>query len=37
MGPTALAPLKSAITYDVSFSGVVAGVPVTRNWSFTTR
>jgi len=32
-----LAPLKSATVYDVSFSGVVAGVPVTRNWSFTTR
>ncbi|GJJ05354.1 hypothetical protein RugamoR64_58920 [Duganella rhizosphaerae] len=32
-----LAPLKSATVYDVSFSGVVAGVAVTRNWSFTTR
>ncbi|MES2164256.1 MAG: CAP domain-containing protein [Pseudomonadota bacterium] len=32
-----LAPLKNATVYDVSFSGVVAGVPVTRNWSFTTR
>jgi len=32
-----LAPLKGATVYDVSFSGVVAGVPVTRNWSFTTR
>ncbi|RFP08032.1 MULTISPECIES: CAP domain-containing protein [unclassified Duganella] len=32
-----LAPLKSATVYDVSFSGLVAGVAVTRNWSFTTR
>lgn len=32
-----LAPLKSATVYDVSFSGLVAGMPVTRNWSFTTR
>ena len=32
-----LAPLKGATIYDVSFSGVVAGVPVTRNWSFTTQ
>ncbi|CAN7746465.1 MULTISPECIES: CAP domain-containing protein [Duganella] len=32
-----LAPLKSATVYDVSFSGVVAGVPVTRTWSFTTK
>lgn len=32
-----LAPLKGATVYDVSFSGLVAGVPVTRSWSFTTR
>jgi uncharacterized protein YkwD len=32
-----LAPLKSATTYDVSFSGNVSGTAVTRNWSFTTK
>jgi uncharacterized protein YkwD len=32
-----LAPLKAATTYDVSFSGTVAGVAVTRNWAFTTK
>lgn len=32
-----LAPLRSATTYDVSFSGTVGGVEVTRNWSFTTK
>ena len=32
-----LAPLKSATVYDVSFSGSIAGVAVTRNWSFTTK
>lgn len=32
-----LAPLNAATTYDVSFSGTVAGVAVTRNWSFTTK
>jgi len=32
-----LAPLRSATTYDVSFSGTVGGVAVTRNWSFTTK
>jgi uncharacterized protein YkwD len=32
-----LAPLRSATTYDVSFSGSVSGVAVTRNWSFTTK
>ncbi|WP_229262903.1 CAP domain-containing protein [Duganella radicis] len=32
-----LAPLKSATTYDVRFSGTVSGVAVTRNWSFTTK
>lgn len=32
-----LAPLSGATIYDVSFSGTVAGVAVTRNWSFTTK
>lgn len=32
-----LAPLRSATTYDVSFSGQIAGVPTTHNWSFTTK
>lgn len=32
-----LAPLAAATTYDVSFSGTVGGVSVTRNWSFTTK
>lgn len=32
-----LAPLQSATTYEVSFSGTVNGNPVSRNWSFTTR
>ncbi|MYM98076.1 CAP domain-containing protein [Duganella vulcania] len=32
-----LAPLKGGTVYDVSFSGLAAGVPVTRSWSFTTR
>ncbi|MYM70343.1 CAP domain-containing protein [Pseudoduganella sp. FT55W] len=32
-----LAPLQAATTYDVSFSGTVAGTAVTRNWSFTTK
>lgn len=32
-----LAPLAATTTYDVSFSGTVAGVAVTRNWSFTTK
>jgi hypothetical protein len=32
-----LAPLRSATTYDVSFTGLIAGVPTTRNWSFTTK
>jgi uncharacterized protein YkwD len=32
-----LAPLRAATTYDVSFSGTLDGVPVTRTWSFTTR
>ncbi|WP_338768127.1 CAP domain-containing protein [Massilia sp. METH4] len=32
-----LARLNSGTTYDVSFSGTVDSVPVTRNWSFTTQ
>ncbi|NVM80023.1 uncharacterized protein YkwD [Duganella sp. SG902] len=32
-----LAPLKGATVYDVSFSGTVGGVAVSRNWSFTTK
>lgn len=32
-----LAPLKGATTYDVSFSGMVDSIPVTKSWSFTTR
>ena len=32
-----LAQLASATTYDVSFSGAVDGVPISRNWSFTTK
>jgi len=32
-----LAPLRAGATYDVSFSGTLNGVPVTREWSFTTR
>lgn len=32
-----LAALNAATTYDVSFSGTVAGTAVTRNWSFTTK
>lgn len=32
-----LAPLAATTTYDVSFSGTVGGVSVTRNWSFTTK
>jgi uncharacterized protein YkwD len=32
-----LAQLGSATTYDVSFSGAVDGVPISRNWSFTTK
>lgn len=32
-----LDPLKGATTYDVTFSGIVDGIPVTRSWSFTTR
>jgi uncharacterized protein YkwD len=32
-----LAKLAPATTYDVSFTGAVDGVPVSRTWSFTTR
>ncbi|WP_229412255.1 MULTISPECIES: CAP domain-containing protein [unclassified Massilia] len=32
-----LAQLASATTYDVSFSGAIDGVPISRNWSFTTK
>ncbi|MES2113893.1 MAG: CAP domain-containing protein [Pseudomonadota bacterium] len=32
-----LSVLQPATTYDVAFSGAVDGVPLSRNWSFTTR
>ncbi len=32
-----LAVLSAATTYDVSFTGTVDGVAVTRNWSFNTK
>lgn len=32
-----LAPLAANTTYDVSFSGTVAGTAVTRDWSFSTK
>ncbi|MDQ2989709.1 MAG: CAP domain-containing protein, partial [Pseudomonadota bacterium] len=32
-----MAPLKSATTYDVTFSGTVDGMAVTKSWSFTTK
>ncbi|MFD2364892.1 CAP domain-containing protein [Pseudoduganella sp. GCM10020061] len=32
-----LAKLKGNTTYDASFSGTIRGVPVTKNWSFTTK
>jgi hypothetical protein len=32
-----LAKLTAGTTYDVSFSGTVDSVAVTRNWSFTTK
>ncbi|MGZ5201786.1 MAG: CAP domain-containing protein [Telluria sp.] len=32
-----LSRLANATTYDVSFSGTVDGIPVTRSWSFTTK
>ena len=32
-----LAPLKGGTTYDVVFSGTTDGMPISRNWSFTTR
>ena len=31
-----LAPLASRTVYDISFTGTVAGTPVSRTWSFTT-
>ena len=40
--PTAAAivpldPLQAATTYDVSFTGIVSGLPVSKTWSFTTK
>jgi uncharacterized protein YkwD len=32
-----LAVLQAGTSYDVTFSGAVDGVPVSRSWSFTTR
>ncbi|MYM76074.1 CAP domain-containing protein [Duganella sp. FT134W] len=32
-----LAPLKSATTYDVNFTGTVGGVAVNTSWSFSTQ
>jgi uncharacterized protein YkwD len=32
-----LSPLRSNTTYDVSFTGTVDAIPVSRNWSFTTK
>ncbi len=32
-----MAVLRAATVYDVSFTGALDGVPVSRNWSFTTR
>jgi uncharacterized protein YkwD len=32
-----LAPLAAATTYDVAFSGTIAGTAVSKTWSFTTR
>ena len=32
-----LAPLKSATTYDVNFTGTVGGTAVNYSWSFTTK
>jgi uncharacterized protein YkwD len=32
-----LAPLASATTYDVTFTGAVDGTPISRSWSFTTK
>ncbi|HYD97027.1 MAG TPA: CAP domain-containing protein [Noviherbaspirillum sp.] len=32
-----LEPLRPTTVYDVQFSGAVDGVPVSRNWSFTTQ
>ena len=30
-------PLRAATIFDVSFSGIVSGLPVTKTWSFTTK
>lgn len=32
-----LTPLTSNTTYDVSFTGTVDSIPVSKNWSFTTK
>jgi uncharacterized protein YkwD len=32
-----LDPLKAATTYDVSFTGIVDDLPVSKTWSFTTK
>jgi hypothetical protein len=32
-----LGQLASGTTYDVSFSGAIDGVPISRTWSFTTK
>ncbi len=32
-----MAVLRAATVYDVSFTGALDGVPVSRNWSFTTK
>jgi uncharacterized protein YkwD len=32
-----LDPLKAATTYDVSFTGIVDNLPVSKTWSFTTK
>jgi uncharacterized protein YkwD len=32
-----LDPLRAATTYDVAFTGVLDGIPVSKTWSFTTK
>jgi hypothetical protein len=32
-----LSVLKGGTTYDASFTGAISGIPVSRNWSFTTK
>ena len=32
-----LDPLRAATTYDVTFTGIVDGLPVSKTWSFTTK